>query len=383
MLLFSARIGDDRRRPKRGGQGAFASGLARRMPLRCGERIRGVGMAGFLSNRLFGVCAALFAAVAAASCASAAPAAETKPAVVAIGDLHGDYDAYFGLVRSAGIVDAKGRWTGGKTIFVQTGDVPDRGPDTRKIIDSLMKLEKAAKKKGGAVIALVGNHEAMNVSGDLRYVTPQEYAAFKTSNSKRVRDAYFKNNYETLAAHYRAGDAAMTDAAVRAAFDAEVPLGYLEQRAAWNPKGKFGAWVASHDAMRVIGNTLFVHGGVSSAYAATPIATVNEQVRAALRVGSGAILTDAQGPLWYRGNTEETPAGEAEVAAALSAFGVKRIVIGHTLSTSGIKTLYGGRIVMIDTGISATYGGTKSYLKIDGDTLTAIDNGAARTIGGQ
>lgn len=307
---------------------------------------------------------------------------DPAPAIVAIGDLHGDYDAYFSLMRASGLVTQKGRWSGGKTIFVQTGDVPDRGPDTKRIIDHLMKLEREAARKGGEVVAVIGNHEAMNATGDLRYVTPAEYAAFATRKSKTLRDAHFKASAAALAAHYRSKDPALTDEGVRAAFEADAPLGFLEHRLAWSPTGRIGAWIGAHDAMRVAGDTLFVHGGVSAAYAGMALGEVNQRVRDALKAGGGPILEDQLGPLWYRGNAEETPAGAAEVAAAIAAFRVKRIVIGHTPSLTGIKALYGGTVVAIDTGASASYGGKRSFLRIDASGVVANDNGVETRLTG-
>jgi hypothetical protein len=322
------------------------------------------------------------AAIALASCASAQASDSATPTVVAVGDLHGDYEAYAAILGEAGLIDARGKWTGGKTILVQLGDVPDRGPDTRKIVERLMKLEKAAKKKGGRVIALVGNHEAMNMTGDLRYATPEEYAAFATSKSMRTREAYFKANAPTLAEFYRKNDPTLTDEAVKAAFEKDVPLGYLEHRAAWSPKGKFGAWVGAHDAIVKIGDTAFVHGGISAAYAARPIEAINADVRAALAAGGGPILEDEEGPLWHRRLAEETPEGEADLAAALGAYGVKRIVVGHTPQLEGVRALYGGRVILADTGASKAYGGTRSFVRIDETGLAANDNGDERKLEG-
>lgn len=273
------------------------------------------------------------------------------------------------------MIDAKGRWTGGKTILVQLGDVPDRGPDTRKIVEHLMKLEKQAEKKGGRVEALIGNHEAMNVTGDLRYVTPEEYAEYATSKSKRLRDAYFRSNAAALSEFYRKKDPALTVDGVRAAFEAETPLGMLEHRAAWAPDGRIGAWVASHDAVLKVADTLFVHGGISAAYASKPIVAINVEVRAALKARGGAILEDEAGPLWHRAFASETPAGEADLLAALAAYGVKRIVIGHTPQVKGVNALYGGRVIAADTGASQYYGGTRSFVRISDGGVIANDNG--------
>ena len=114
--------------------------------------------------------------------------------IVAVGDLHGDYGAWIDIARSAGLIDAKNRWAGGSAILVQTGDITDRGPDSLKIIRHLRKLEKKATKAGGRVIVLIGNHEAMNVTGDLRYVDPGEFAAFRDAHNEALRQAAWDAN---------------------------------------------------------------------------------------------------------------------------------------------------------------------------------------------
>ena len=47
----------------------------------------------------------------------------------------------------------RNKWSGGKTHLVQMGDLIDRGPDSRKIMDLLMNLEQQARR-GGAVTCL-------------------------------------------------------------------------------------------------------------------------------------------------------------------------------------------------------------------------------------
>ena len=101
--------------------------------------------------------------------------------IVAVGDVHGDFAQFTTVLRQAGVIDAKNRWAGGQTHLVQAGDVPDRGPDSRQVMDLLMELTPQAEKAGGQVHALIGNHEAMRALGDLRYVSPGEYEAFRTS----------------------------------------------------------------------------------------------------------------------------------------------------------------------------------------------------------
>lgn len=323
-------------------------------------------------------------------------AAEQPQRIVAIGDLHGDYAAYLDIVEAAGVADAKGRWKGGTTILVQLGDVPDRGPDTRKIIEHLEKLQKAAAKAGGEVVVLVGNHEAMNVIGDLRYVTEAEFAAFRTSASKATRDKLFEAYKPDLLAFYRKTDPAITDAAVKEKWFADNPLGKLEQRRAWAPTGEVGKWVIEHPAIVRIGDTLFVHGGISVETSAHPIDTVNAAVRSELAKGESraeSILTDPLGPLWYRGNVvrDAPPAAPAdgtvapplrpsisdELTQVLAAYGAKRLVVAHTPNLTGILATEGGRLLRVDTGISAYYGGARSFLEIDGGIAVAHKEDAA------
>src|SRR3954470_5427140 len=91
----------------------------------------------------------------------AAPAAR----VVAIGDVHGAGEPFVAILQRAGLIDAQRRWTGGATVFVQTGDLLDRGTAVREVLDLLMRLEPEAAKAGGRVQALLGNHEYMNLLG--------------------------------------------------------------------------------------------------------------------------------------------------------------------------------------------------------------------------
>src|SRR5436190_1612273 len=97
--------------------------------------------------------------------------------IVAVGDVHGAYDRYVEILRTAGLLDDRLRWTGGRAHLVQLGDIVDRGPDSLKALDLLDRLEKDASRAGGAVHALLGNHEVMRMLGDLRFATAGEYEA--------------------------------------------------------------------------------------------------------------------------------------------------------------------------------------------------------------
>ena len=310
--------------------------------------------------------------------------------IVAIGDLHGDYDAWRAIAASAGVIDRKGKWAGGTTVLVQLGDVVDRGPDILKIIRDLMRLQREASKRGGKVYALVGNHEAMNMTNDLRYVHPGEFAAFADRNSDRRRQLVYDKNRAAIETAYKARFPAMTPEAIRAEWMKTMPLGKVEHQIAWAPDGEIGRWVLRNPAVLKIGDTLFVHGGLSAAYANVPIDQINQRVAQALTARDEAptsIINDPHGPLWYRGlvtrsgDDETTAVPQAEPKAPTltidqeidlicRSFGVKRIVVAHTPSLSGILAADGGRLWRADSGNSRAYGGTPSWLEIVGDRAT-------------
>lgn len=313
--------------------------------------------------------------------------------IVAIGDLHGDNDAWLAVARAARIIDAKGRWAGANATLVQTGDIVDRGPDSLKIIKLLQKLQREAPKRGGKVIVLVGNHEAMMMTGDFRYVHPGELAAFADKQSKARRDRVFEANKAAIEAAYKSASPNMSPEAIREAWMKTKPRGMLEYEFAWSPEGELGKWALSNPAVVKLGDSLFVHGGISSAFASMPVTGINQQVTAALKArdqSPTAIINHPQGPLWYRGlisrgdGDEATlapiPAGatapltiDQEIDLVLKNYGVKRIVVGHTPSKSGIIEGAGGKLWRIDSGISRAYEGSPAYLEIIGDKVTPHD----------
>jgi hypothetical protein len=318
---------------------------------------------------------------------AAALAAPPQPQrIIAVGDLHGDYQAWLAIARAAGLIDRGNHWAGGNTTLVQMGDVTDREPDSLKIIRSIQQLQKEAPRKGGRVIVILGNHEAMNLVGDYRYTTPGEYAAFADSQSAARRDRLFDLNRAAIEASYRAKDPKMSADAIRAAWLAVTPLGWVEHKLAWMPSGELGKWATGNPAVVKIGGTLFVHGGLSAEFAKLPIDEINRRVAAAMAAGDEgpkSILYDPLGPLWYRGlvgrdadaeaqrpaATGPRPTIDQELTTVLAAYGAQRLVIAHTPILSGIAITNGGRLARIDTGISRYYGGPLSWLEIIGDTM--------------
>ena len=159
---------------------------------------------------------------------------------MAIGDVHGALPEFESILKETGLVDAKrgpgGGWAGGRTVLVQLGDVVDRGPKTRACLDWLMALEKSAEKQKGKVIALLGNHEVMAMSGDLRYVSPEDYQSFATGQSEKTREDAYREylNFVSLQG-LRESDAPAAGQVSREKWMAEHPPGFFERRDAFAP----------------------------------------------------------------------------------------------------------------------------------------------------
>ena len=286
--------------------------------------------------------------------------------IVAIGDLHGDFEGYAEIMEMAGLRDRDGHWIGGKSHLVQTGDITDRGPDSRKIIDDLRKLGKRAKKAGGQVHTLIGNHEMMNMVGDIRYVHPGEYEAFRGNTSKVRLDEYYRR-YEA-AARTKAEEAGedFSQSEYRQEWYEMHPLGFVEHRLEWGPGGRYFKRAIKNPALVKINDTLFMHAGISPAYADLSLKEFNQKVKNLInKIDEQAfgLLFSEDGQLWYRGQSENE--GEEEeilLANILENYEAERLVIGHTPTGGIILPRFEGRVVVIDVGIGEFYGSNRGFL---------------------
>jgi hypothetical protein len=297
--------------------------------------------------------------------------------VVAIGDVHGAYDEFRAVLRLAGLIDEKDKWSGGKTHFVQTGDTTDRGSDTRQVLELLMRLEGEARKAGGRVHALLGNHEVMNLMGDLRYVSREEYKAFESPKSRQSYEDFFRSR--AIAARQAAKEAKQPydETAFRRKFEEEFPLGFVERFQAFAEDGRYGQWLRERPVMVKIGGVVFLHGGLTPEVAALGCEAINATVRreitddlAKTRQQSQASLATAEtGPLWFRGMArEEETLWQPSLERVLSGIGARAVVIGHTVTSDGrITPRFGGRVVMIDVGMNPLYGRNLAALEIAAD----------------
>ena len=308
----------------------------------------------------------------------------TSERVVAIGDVHGAYDRFVGMLRAAGLINDRQRWAGGRARLVQTGDVLDRGADSRKVVDLLIRLEREAAAAGGRVHALVGNHEFMRLVGDWRYVSPGEFKAFQNADSADLRDRVHALNAEQAAQRARAEKRTFNEREYRAQFFKDFPLGYFEMQRAFGREGDYGRWVRSRVAAVKINSVLFIHGGVSDKVANLGCQELNAEVQrdlAAAPVPSDKVASllsaTEDGPLWYRGlATEPEATFEPMLDSILRRLDARAVVIGHTpIATSQITARFNGRVVLIDTGMlgGASYPkGVASALETREGAFTAV-----------
>lgn len=331
-------------------------------------------------KQMFRLIAAAFAAFFAFATPAFAQAQwDNVPRIVAIADLEGDYDKFTDMLRTSGLIDAQNDWTGGTTHLVQLGDIPDRGDNTRMVLDLLIRLEPQARRAGGYVHALIGNHEAMNIEGDLRYTVPGEFAAFATRTSTRVRNQYYTRYVRGLRRNPPATGLPAFDAAYRAQWDQEHPLGWVEHRQAWAPTGRYGRWIATHDAVIRINDTLFLHAGLGPVYAAAPRPAMNDAVRAALRGQPNATypeILESDGPLWYRGLSQNAEATEnANLENVLRSQGVARVIVGHTKLTSTVLPRFNGRVLVADIAVPRGHSDPHAFLIMENGAWVTIHRG--------
>ncbi len=324
--------------------------------------------------------------------AEAALRIDGVPRVVAFADVHGAWPELVSLLRATGIVDESLRWQGGAAHLISLGDLLDRGAGSRKVLDLLMRLEREAAAAGGAVHVVLGNHEIMNIAGDLRYVSAGEYAAFAGDDDAALRELAWR---ETLA---------RDPAAARDAFDAGFPAGYFAHRRAFAADGQYGAWLRSKPYLLVVNGTAFAHGGLPEIVGRLGLEETNatlgtqldaylqswrdlqaelklppqlafqlrpdalaaipaEAQAAALRALQDAEVFTTRGPTWYRGQALCHPYVEAQnLETALARLGASRLVIGHSVSPMRrVAARFDGRVILLDTGmLAAAYGGTPS-----------------------
>ena len=242
----------------------------------------------------------------------------TPERVFVMSDPHGKLDCVISLLQGNGVIDEDLHWAYGSDQLVQIGDIFDRGDDAVQIFWFFYRLQQEAAEAGGKVTMLMGNHEPMEFSGDMRYATPK---------------------YPILARE----------------------LG-VEYRDLFGPDSELGRWIASWNIIGIIGRDLYVHAGLSGEFYREdiPIEEVNEEMSNAIFMRSKErkatserlkFLYGGRGPIWYRGmvlnGKRWNPVSNDTLNLILSRYDIDHIVVGHTIFND-VRAFRNGRVICVN-----------------------------------
>eukprot|EP00759_Apiculatamorpha_spiralis_P032350 PhF_6_TR3380/c0_g1_i1/m.4830 len=241
---------------------------------------------------------------------TSANAAPKSKRIVAIGDLHGDFNHTLIIFRSAGIMDAQGNWVAGDATVVQVGDVLDRGSEGKHIIDLIRNLTQQATAAGGKFITLLGNHELMNIQGLLHYVRDEDYELFG---------------------------------------------GHEKRYAAFQKGAEYGDWIRQLPLVHKELGTIFVHAGILPEFASMGVGNINFKGKMAMEDADwhNPIL-GVRGPVWSRTLVNAAQHNMCdELEKSLRMLDAQRMVVGHTPQRTGdIGSFCDGKLLVVDTMIS-------------------------------
>ena len=231
--------------------------------------------------------------------------------IFAVSDIEGEFEPFRNLLLQAGVIDQRYHWTFGTGNLLVAGDLFDRGKQVTQYLWLLYKLEDEARAKGGAVHVVLGNHEIMNLSGDVRYVQPEYF------NNCRL----MKEDYKSL-------------------YGADTEL---------------GRWLRSKNVIEKDGDFLVLHGGVSAPLLQKQLSleAINQMCRpyyAASRANipdSLKVFFGQDALFWYRGYFLDPKASMGQVDSTLQLYKVKQIMVGHDV-IDHVSLLYGGKVIGLD-----------------------------------
>ena len=265
--------------------------------------------------------------------------------ILAVSDIHGEYQHLLDILTAAGVVDQHGAWSWGDGHLVIVGDVCDRGTTVTECLWLIKRLEREAAGQGGAVHMLLGNHEVMVIRGDLRY----------------VHERYIEG----------------------IGYRSRVPVDEL-----FGADTELGRWLRTRHTLLRLNSTLFIHGGVTPnlMWQYGTIDSLNVTVRSGLDYSAPRLFFSPEirrlyfghGPLWYRGyiygieNQYEAATG-TQIDSILAMTGTRQIVVGHSEQDS-ICTYHDGRVIAVDVDVEAL-GGLQALLYQDSAWFRVHANG--------
>ena len=251
--------------------------------------------------------------------------------VIAVGDVHGEYETFQRILLDAKLTDLAGNWTGQNTILVQTGDMIDRGPKSVESVEYIRSLQEEAIKSGGKVIRLFGNHELTLLQGDCRFVNFQKPEELAKALEKEVADRKVQTAWTD-------GKRLFSHAGVRS---------------------KLRQWLEGDTA-----------GSLDGQFTPERLSRIADAANDGLI--KAVVSSDYEGPLFY---VDETRGGQdpfggifwgdaQNLVGSVNAFEMPQ-VFGHTVTGKpAFQLAWGGSLINIDCGMWTGYGGNCGYLEI-------------------
>ncbi|GJU95594.1 shewanella-like protein phosphatase 2 [Tanacetum coccineum] len=272
--------------------------------------------------------------------------------LIALGDLHGDLPKTKESLRLAGLIDSENNWSGGSSTLVQIGDVLDRGGHELKILYFLEKLRRQAVKDHGNVITMNGNHEIMNVDADFRYVTPAALDEFNHwafwfnigSNIKNDKDQDLFHGIPENLKNVKP----------------EYVQGFRSRIAALRPNGPIAKrFLSKNLTVLVIGDSVFVHGGMLPSHVAYGLENINQEVKDWISGDknkvTSSLVRGRNSLVWLRIFSNEL-AKDCDCSMLQHVLetipGARRMIMGHTIQESGINGICDNKAIRIDVGMS-------------------------------
>ena len=279
----------------------------------------------------------------------AAVANRRGPRLVAVGDVHGDYEALADVLSAAKISNAScGEWTGGNSILVQMGDVADRGRDVAKANACLRRLQRLAPEAGGRVIRLVGNHELMRAEGSLRDAHPAESSAAAVAG---VMQWKVDVKSGAVRASYSDGPYFFTLAGVRPALLERLPTSSIGNLVSYLNDRLRDAVVACHE------------NPVRGRYLERACRFKDDIFTAGIDRGGRGV----GGTFWTDWRIlEGSPAEALPDAVQIVGHSAARCRPRRGSPCEPIRFRSDLRAVVIDAGLSKAYASNRAYLEIDG-----------------
>lgn len=239
----------------------------------------------------------------------------TDKKVLAVSDIEGNLPLFLEFLVVNNVINDQLEWSYGENHLVIIGDLFYRGVDVTALLWYVYKLEGEAEKHGGKVHVLLGNHEALVLSGD---------------------DTFTRDKYKNLA------------------IVLETSLKQL-----YGDHTVLGQWIRTKNTIEKINGVIYCHAGISYSFIqkGIEIEEANQKIRDYLGIPESqfcshdtlaCFLYGKNGPLWYNGYFYPRGITTINTAHILLKLHAERIVVGHS-KVSKMKLLFNMNVIAIDT----------------------------------